>query len=225
MIETNLFGYVHGARAAIPYFREQGSGVLINVASIAGKIGLPYISSAYVASKFAVVGLSECLRQELLDAEDIHVCTILPASIDTPLFQQAGNCTGRAVKPLMPIYHARQVARAIVLAARWPRREIVVGGAGRRMLAMHSLSPAFAERRAAHKMERDHFQDQAAEPGPGNLFDPTSQQTAISGGWQESTRMPAVLVAAAIVGSAALGFCLSLWWQSHRGLASVPRRP
>ena len=56
------------ARAAIPYFREQGSGVLINVASLAGKIGQPY-TSAYTASKFAVVGLSECLRAELLDVE------------------------------------------------------------------------------------------------------------------------------------------------------------
>jgi NAD(P)-dependent dehydrogenase (short-subunit alcohol dehydrogenase family) len=57
VIETNLFGYIHGARAVLPYFREQGSGMLINISSGVGKIGSPFIS-AYVASKFAIIGLS-----------------------------------------------------------------------------------------------------------------------------------------------------------------------
>ncbi|WP_017720518.1 SDR family NAD(P)-dependent oxidoreductase [Kamptonema formosum] len=41
VIETNLFGYIHGARAALPYFREQGSGILINVDSVVGAAGQP----------------------------------------------------------------------------------------------------------------------------------------------------------------------------------------
>lgn len=96
VIETNLLGYVHGARAAIPYFREQGSGVLVNVSSVVGKVGQPN-TSAYCATKFAIVGLSECLRQELLDVEDIHVCTVMPPSVDTPIFQHAANYTGRVI--------------------------------------------------------------------------------------------------------------------------------
>ena len=52
VIETNLFGTIHGARAALRRFREQGSGVLINVASVVAYVGQPY-TSAYVASKFA----------------------------------------------------------------------------------------------------------------------------------------------------------------------------
>lgn len=59
MLETNLFGYVHGARAALPYFREQASGVLINNASMVGKAGFPYLAP-YVMAKFAIVGLGEC---------------------------------------------------------------------------------------------------------------------------------------------------------------------
>jgi NAD(P)-dependent dehydrogenase (short-subunit alcohol dehydrogenase family) len=83
VIETNLFGYVHGARAVLPHFRDQGHGTLINISSVVGKIGQSY-TSAYTASKFAIVGLSESLRMELADAPDIHVCTVLPASIATP---------------------------------------------------------------------------------------------------------------------------------------------
>jgi NAD(P)-dependent dehydrogenase (short-subunit alcohol dehydrogenase family) len=90
VIETNLFGYIHGARAVLPYFRKQGSGTLINVSSVVGKVGSPFVS-AYTTSKFGIVGLSESLRMELQDAPDIHVCTVLPASIDTPLFQHAAN--------------------------------------------------------------------------------------------------------------------------------------
>lgn len=215
VIETNLFGCIHGARAAIACFREQGSGVLINVASVAGKIGQPY-TSAYNASKFAIVGLSECLRQELLDAEDIHVSTVLPASIDTPLFQQAANYTGRAVKPLTPIYEARQVAQAIVQMAESPKREVVVGGAGRRLLLMHTMMPAFAERRMARKVEQEHFQDRPAEPGPRNLYEPMPQCAAVSGGWKEPSLAPAFLGGSAVIGLAVLGLGLAAWWAGPK---------
>ena len=50
VIETNFFGHVHGARAVLPIFREQGSGTLINISSGVGKLGGPFIS-AYAASK------------------------------------------------------------------------------------------------------------------------------------------------------------------------------
>ncbi|MBX6312637.1 MAG: SDR family oxidoreductase [Isosphaeraceae bacterium] len=218
VIETNLFGYVHGARAAIPYFREQGSGVLINVASIVGKIGQPY-TSAYVATKFAILGLSECLRQELLDAPDIHVCAILPPSIDTPIFQHAANYTGRAIQPMPPVYDAQTVARAIVEAAESPRREVVIGGIGRRLLLMHTLAPGYAERRMAQKVERRHLQDRPAEPSSGNLFEPMPQYAQISGGWQALNRGPSPLgIAAAAL--AVIGLGLAAWrWAQPNGPA------
>lgn len=176
VIETNLFGYIYGARAVLPYFREQGSGTLINVSSVVGKIGSPYIS-AYTTSKFGIIGLSTSLRMELLDVPDIHVCTVLPASIDTPLFQHAGNFTGRAVKPVEPIYRAEQVANAIVALARRPRREIMVGNAGRRQALMYTLAPGLTEPRYAKQVEKHHFQDTAAPQSPGNLFKPMEQHT------------------------------------------------
>ncbi len=89
LLETNLFGYIYGARAALPYFRKQGSGVLINVGSQVSLGGLPY-QNAYVTSKYAVRGFSDSLRQELVGS-DIHVCTVYPASTDTPFFQHAAN--------------------------------------------------------------------------------------------------------------------------------------
>lgn len=109
VIETNLIGYVHGARAAMSYFREQGAGVLINVDSVVASAPQPY-TAAYVSTKYAVRGFFECVRMELAldDAPDIHVCTVFPASIDTPLFQQGANYSGRDVKPLSPVYPRRR---------------------------------------------------------------------------------------------------------------------
>ena len=63
LYETNVFGTVNGCRAAIPYLR-QSKGVLINVASMAATMGIPY-GSAYNSSKWAVRGFADCLREEL----------------------------------------------------------------------------------------------------------------------------------------------------------------
>ena len=185
VVETNFFGYVHGARAALRRFREQGRGVLIHVASMVGKVGSPFVS-AYVASKFAIVGFSEALRQETLDAKQIHVCTVLPASIDTPLFQHAANFTGRATKPLEPIVDPRRVALAIVGCAEQPKREVTVGASGLGMIWMRRLAPSLSEKMVAHKVERDHFQDRAEPPHAGNLFKPMLTWTTVSGGWREN---------------------------------------
>jgi NAD(P)-dependent dehydrogenase (short-subunit alcohol dehydrogenase family) len=74
VIETDFFGYVNGARAALPYFRRQGHGILVNVASVLGTFGIPHMSS-YVAAKHAIVGFSDALRQELRGS-GIRMCTI-----------------------------------------------------------------------------------------------------------------------------------------------------
>src|SRR5215213_4213523 len=84
VLEVNLFGYANGARAAIPHLRARGGGAIVNVGSVNSRVGAPYLS-AYVASKFAVRGFAECLRDELRGT-GIDVSTVLPASIDTPLF-------------------------------------------------------------------------------------------------------------------------------------------
>ncbi|MDQ4105775.1 MAG: SDR family oxidoreductase [Actinomycetota bacterium] len=185
VIETNLFGYVHGARAALKRFREQGGGVLINNASVVAKASQPN-TSANVISKFAILALGESLREELIldGARDIRVSTVLPASIDTPLFQHAANYTGRAVKPLNPKYDAERVAQTIVRMARRPRREVVVGNAGRLLALQGAVSSSLYERSAARLIDRDHFQDHPASPGPGNVFEPMEAWSGTSGGWK-----------------------------------------
>ncbi|HYC60275.1 MAG TPA: SDR family oxidoreductase [Thermoanaerobaculia bacterium] len=184
VIETNVFGYVHGARVALRQFKAQHRGVLINIDSVTAGAPQPY-TSAYVASKFAVRGLSACLRMELsLESEhDIYVCNVMPAAIDTPLFQHAANYTGRAVKALDPVYPATKVARAIAALIEKPRAEVVVGKAGLVMMANARTSPRLYERFAARHIDRNHLQDRPTGPTQGNLFLTTAPK-AVEGGWR-----------------------------------------
>jgi NAD(P)-dependent dehydrogenase (short-subunit alcohol dehydrogenase family) len=101
VLEINFFGYVNGARAVLPRFRQQGHGVLINNASVYSHLGAPWLT-AYVSSKFAVRGFSEALRQELADLPDVHVCTVSPSPIDTPIFASAANYSGQGAAPHLP---------------------------------------------------------------------------------------------------------------------------
>jgi NAD(P)-dependent dehydrogenase (short-subunit alcohol dehydrogenase family) len=211
VIDTNLLGYVRGARAALPHFREQGQGVLINVASVFGKAGAPYIS-AYVASKFGIVGFSESLRMELLDEPDIHVCTVLPASIDTPIFRHAANFTGRAVKPMDPVYDADVVAKAIVRLAERPQRERIVGGAGRLLRKQRLTSPGAYEHATGRMVHREHFFDQPAGPTAGNVEHPLDGWNDVSGGWTSS---PAPL-RRGVLSAAGLAVGGALAWRAWR---------
>jgi NAD(P)-dependent dehydrogenase (short-subunit alcohol dehydrogenase family) len=185
VVQTNLFGAYHGVRAALPWMREQGSGVIVNVSSVLGKMGSPY-QSAYVASKHGVRALSDCVRQELEDVPDVHVCTVLPGPIDTPLFTHLANHTGRGVKPLKPVIDAHRVAGAIVSCARRPRREVVVGGSSLSAVGMARVAPGLVERLVARQIEKEHLTDRLAPDWDGNLDEPMEGTDTISGGWARS---------------------------------------
>ncbi|WP_157991575.1 SDR family oxidoreductase [Caldimonas tepidiphila] len=183
LIRINLFGYLCGTRTAVRQFRRQGRGILVNNASVLGAIGAPY-ASVYSATKWAIRGLTESVRGELLDEPGIHACTVLPSTTDTPIFRHAANYTGREARAPEPVYSAERVAEAIVGLARRPRREVVVGGFGRLGMLGHAVFPALAERVAAAYLESRQFEDRRAAPGHGNLFEPAREDEGVSGGYR-----------------------------------------
>ncbi len=214
VIETNLFGYVHGARAILPWFREQGQGILVNVSSGVGKTGQPF-SCAYAISKFGIIGLSDCLRQELSGTPGIHVVTVLPAAIDTPIFQQGGNYMGREATPMEPIYDPEVVAEAIIEAILAPRREVIVGGSVRAALVAKQLAPGLFDRWAARVVEKKHFAMRHTPPNSGNLFRPLPEYASVHGGWRRPKPKPSFLP---------LAFAGVLGLAAGIGFAEVMRR-
>ncbi|GAA3006205.1 MULTISPECIES: SDR family oxidoreductase [Streptosporangium] len=206
VMDVNVMGYVHGARAALPYLRAQGAGVLVNVASIVGVVAQPY-THAYTMSKFAVRALGASLRQELAleGAKKIDVCTVMPATIDTPLFEHAANYTGRKPVAMPPVYTPQRVAKAIVKVVRSPRREVVVGPAGRAMVRQAKKAPGRTERAMATQVDRTHLsRRKRAADTHGNLHEPIPGPGAVTGGWHggRKTAVRRIAVAATLAGAA-----------------------
>jgi len=83
--ETNFFSIVRIIQEVVPIMRRQGSGNIINISSVAGRMGLPG-SPAYISSKFALEGLAECLRYEL-GQFGIRTTLIEPGVVKTKFFE------------------------------------------------------------------------------------------------------------------------------------------
>jgi NAD(P)-dependent dehydrogenase (short-subunit alcohol dehydrogenase family) len=186
VLETNLFGALYGARAAVPVFRKQASGVLINVGSVLSSIGQPFVPS-YVISKFALRGLSEALRAEVADQPNISICTLLPYAMDTEHFEAGANHYGRAAHPMPPLQSPEKVARALVQLALHPARQRYVPRAAALGIALHALIPGSVERVVSDALSRWHFGIEAQPDTSGNLFDPRAPAGAVHG-----TRQPIV---------------------------------
>ena len=81
MVDTNIHGVFHSTRAVLPHLERQGSGHIINISSISGRLPLPG-GSGYAATKYAVTGFSESLFHEVRDL-GIKVTTVFPGSVDS----------------------------------------------------------------------------------------------------------------------------------------------
>jgi NADP-dependent 3-hydroxy acid dehydrogenase YdfG len=107
MVNTNVLGVAYTIRAVLPHLRERGTGHFVLTSSVAGRRALP--GSLYSATKWAVCGMGEALRQELAETE-IRTTLIEPGMVDTPFFD---NPVSGALEP-------DDIARAVMFALAQP---------------------------------------------------------------------------------------------------------
>jgi len=209
MFRTNYFGAVNGAVAAVEHLRENG-GALITVASVASDIPSP-VMGAYAASKHAVRGYIESLRIELgADQVPISVTLVKPSGIDTPIAQHAANHReGEAMIP-PPVYDPQLVADAILDAAKRPRRDITVGGAGRTQVLFGTHFPALFERLAPMLMPM--LADKTKPKTQGDSLFGSDEAGRVLSGDQSSRRETSLYTATQLhpKTSAALGLALAV---------------
>jgi short-subunit dehydrogenase len=185
VLAVNLQAAVRGSRVALAQFRAQGSGVLINVSSMVAGLPGPTVS-AYATSKWGLRGFSLALHAELRDEAGIDVCIVRPSSIDTPIFRQTANFSGRRVKALTPTYAPEEAARAIAGLIVRPRRELVVGRSGKVLVTVRHLAPGLVDRIFARRAVDDQFDgDTPVEATDGNLYEPDDRWDTVTGGWRE----------------------------------------
>ncbi|MET8775515.1 SDR family oxidoreductase [Nocardia sp. NPDC050713] len=116
--DINVWGLIHGMRAVVPGMVERGSGHVVNVASLAGKIPIAGLA-VYNASKFAAVGLSAATRLEFAE-RGVSVSCVLPSAVRTRL--SSGLTLGRG----MPTVDPEDVAAAIVGTLQTRKAEVAV---------------------------------------------------------------------------------------------------
>ncbi len=149
LLRVNLFGTIHGTRAFAPFMRARGAGRIVNVASASGYCNLPGLA-AYGTTKYAVLGLSEALRAELLPS-GVMVSAVCPGIIATSVLDTArirGVADVEAERrALQDLYrrrgHAPQiVARAIVGAIKSGKALVPVTSEAWLLYVMKRFAPS-----------------------------------------------------------------------------------
>ncbi|RUS42631.1 3-ketoacyl-ACP reductase [Cohnella sp. AR92] len=119
IIQVNLMGTYYVTRAVLPTMLEQNSGSIINVASTAGERGFA-TGSAYCASKFGVLGLTESVLQEVRKS-NIRVTALTPSTVNTELSVNAGLKIGDEDRMMQP----EDVAELALATLKLPKRVFV----------------------------------------------------------------------------------------------------
>jgi short-subunit dehydrogenase len=121
MIGVNIWAPVRLTQMVLPHMRERKSGTIVNISSLAGRMGVPYYAT-YCASKFAMRGFSEALRRELRP-DGVHVMAVFPGGTATDMLENVEFDRFGVVT----VATAEQVGRAIVRGVRWRMPEVFIG--------------------------------------------------------------------------------------------------
>jgi short-subunit dehydrogenase len=145
MFETNLFGVLEAMQAVIPVMKQQGSGTIINISSVAGHIPLPF-HATYSATKFAMNAIGKGAGIELAP-ENIHVMTVCPGYVRTAF--AANTVKGRNPRVIRPASQrgisAERVARATLDGYRKQKREVIVPWYMHLPVKIYQLFPSTVE--------------------------------------------------------------------------------
>jgi NAD(P)-dependent dehydrogenase (short-subunit alcohol dehydrogenase family) len=159
MLDVNLLGALYVMQEAVRQMREQSRGHIVNVGSLAGRRGFSPLGG-YCATKFALIGLTEALRTELV-GERIHVSLVLPGVVDTPMASTAQHDPATAdVWPEALTMPPSWVVWSIFLAIRFRLAEIAVPPGSALIEKLAALAPGATDallRRAtdaARRMKR-----------------------------------------------------------------------
>ena len=152
LMDINFWGVVHGSRAFMPQLQARAGGVIVNISSIFAMVSMP-TQSIYNASKAAVRGFSDALREELRDS-GVRVLCVHPGGIQTRIAQQARLGDISSVADTPQALHAQfdeaarttapQAAQAIVQALQGGRTRLLIGADAKLGDAIYRLWPTRA---------------------------------------------------------------------------------
>lgn len=144
LMDVNFMGTFNAARSAMPVFKQQRKGHVIVISSIVGRRGIPFMAP-YSATKFAQVGLAECLRAETLGS-GIDVSVVYPISTETEFFGVMTRASGFATRAHGPRQSPDTVADAIARTIRRPVAEVYPYRLAKGLAVLAAIAPRFCDR-------------------------------------------------------------------------------
>ncbi len=180
-IDINLHGVITGTQLAIERLRPRGTGYIVNLASQAGKAGIPGIAT-YSATKHAVVGLSEAVRTELRGS-GVEVVCVMPTVVNTDLTSGLGQ---KWVKPV----EAEDVANEIVDAMEVPRFDVFVPRANGALYRVMTLLPRGAREGLGRLMKVDKLMFEV-DHGARRAYEERAAASVGKGGEESASPEPA----------------------------------
>jgi NADP-dependent 3-hydroxy acid dehydrogenase YdfG len=170
--EVTYLGSVNGTLAALARMRPRDAGTIVQVGSALAYRGIP-LQAAYCGAKHALRGFMDSLRCELAhDASGVRVTTVHLPALNTPQFGWVRNRLPHQPQPVPPIYQPEVAARAVVWAARHPRRELHVGASTVATIWANKFVPGILDRYLAATGYSSQQTDEPAEAGPDNVWEP-----------------------------------------------------
>ncbi|WNQ12760.1 SDR family NAD(P)-dependent oxidoreductase [Paenibacillus aurantius] len=152
MMNVNYFGTVRCIKAVLPSMRQAGSGHIVNIASMAGKIGSAK-SSGYSASKHAVLGFTNCLRQELAGT-GIGLTAVNPGPIDTPFFDRADPSGTYVNNVRWFMLKPEKVAEAVIAGIEREKAEVNLPFTANAGVKLYQLFPRLLDRVAIRMLSK-----------------------------------------------------------------------
>jgi NAD(P)-dependent dehydrogenase (short-subunit alcohol dehydrogenase family) len=180
---------MNGSYAVLPIFLRQKRGILINNISLAGWAPTPF-AAAYTASKFGLRGFTSSLRQELDTYQDIHVCGVFPAMVDTPGFVHGSNMSGRKLDPGPLLYQPEDVAETFLSLLRQPQDEVAVGWPARAGQAAYAIAPRPTEHLLGAAFRWLLSRAGPGERSKGTVIKAQPRGMSVSGGWLARKNIP-----------------------------------
>ncbi len=186
VVDTAVHGTVHLSRAVLPVMRRQHAGTFIGINSLLGSITVPHMG-AYAASKWGQRAVLRTLQQETRDEPGVHVCIVSPGSINTPIYYQAANYSGQAVRPPWPVLSPERVGAAILRLADRPRRHVSVpvGPGNPVIIAGFRLLPLVYDRLVGPLFRLAALTRKRVAPTTGNVHQPLPARERVHGRWPD----------------------------------------
>ena len=150
-VDINVHGVLHGMKEALPRMLARDGGHLVNIASVAGKVGFAG-GATYSGTKHFVVGVSEAARSELRGS-GVEISCVMPAPVRTEL--ATGLRQARFVKLVSP----ERVAAAIVAVLREPRHDVFVPGEVGPLTTLSRALPRRAHEALSRALKADRVLD------------------------------------------------------------------